>query len=68
MHIRREQRLLSALPLIVLALLVLAALGYGTVRLTHRNRPPHPAIEPGPPAPPPSEPAPAPIRLWRRRS
>jgi ABC-type multidrug transport system fused ATPase/permease subunit len=46
----------------VLALLVLAALGYGTVRLTHRSRPPHPAIKPGPPAPPPSGPAPAPIR------
>ena len=50
------------LPVIVLGLLVLAALGYGAVRLTHRNRPPHPAIKPGPPTPPPSEPAPAPIR------
>ena len=49
--------------LIVLALLVLGALGYGAVRLTHRvrfNRQPRPVTRPEPPRPEPERPSPGP--------
>ena len=49
--------------LIVLALLVLGALGYGAVRLTHRvrfNRQPRPVTRPEPPRPGPERPGPGP--------
>src|SRR5580700_11313456 len=49
-------------PAIILVLVVLAALGWGAVRLTHRhrlNRPPRPVTKPEPPAPRP-EPTPPP--------
>ena len=49
--------------LIVLALLVLGALGYGAVRLTHRvrfNRQPRPVTRPEPPRPESERPSPGP--------
>ena len=49
--------------LIVLALLVLGALGYGAVRLTHRvrfNRQPRPVARPEPPRPESERPSPGP--------
>ena len=49
--------------LIVLALLVLGALGYGAVRLTHRvrfNRQPRPVTRPEPPSPESERPSPGP--------
>jgi ABC-2 type transport system ATP-binding protein len=50
-------------PLLVLGILVLGALGYGAVRLTHRvrlSRPPRPVTKPEPPSPAPEPPSPAP--------
>jgi hypothetical protein len=49
--------------MILLAIVVLGALGYGAVRLTHRvrlNRPQRPAAKPEPPIPAPGQPKPEP--------
>jgi len=53
---------------VVLALLVLGALGYGAVRLTHRlrlNRPPRPVTRPEPPSPEQTAPSPGPAPARR---
>jgi ABC-2 type transport system ATP-binding protein len=51
------------LPVLILGLVVLVALGYGAVRLTHRvrlSRPPRQATRPEPPGPAPQGPQPPP--------
>jgi ABC-2 type transport system ATP-binding protein len=51
------------IPLIVLGIAILGALGYGAVRLTHRvrlSRPPRPVTRPAPPSPAPEPPSPRP--------